>query len=143
MLIPELGDVIEITAAGVRLQGKTQAGAVLVDGLTVGNVSQDVLRDREHLAGDGVLVATLVVDRETGELLADPEIVARGVVRFEDPLDGNLLAEAERRLARMVRRGHGQLEYGELIERTKETLGTYVWQQLRLRPLIVPVITAL
>jgi hypothetical protein len=53
------------------------------------------------------------------------------------------LAEAERRLARMVRRGHGQLEYGELVERTKETLGTYVWQQLRLRPLIVPVITAL
>jgi ribonuclease J len=143
LLIPELGDIIEVSAQGVRRQGHAQAGAVLVDGLTVGNVSQEVLRDREHLSGDGVLVATLVVDRETGELLADPEIVARGVVRFEDSMDGNLLAEAERRLTRMVRRGRGQLEYGELVERTKEALGTYVWQQLRLRPLIVPVITAL
>ncbi len=143
MVIPELGDVLEFGAEGARRKGHVPAGSVLVDGLTVGNVSREVLRDREHLAGDGVLVATLVVDRETGELLADPVIVARGVVQFEDPLDGDLLAEARRRLTRAVRRGHGQIEYGELVERTKETLGTYVWQRLHLRPLIVPVITQL
>jgi ribonuclease J len=143
VVIPELGDVLEFGPDGARRKGHVPAGSVLVDGLTVGNVSQAVLRDREHLAGDGVVVATLVVDRETGELLADPEIVARGVVQFEGTMDGDFLADATRRLTRTVRRGHGQLEYGELVERTKETLGTYVWQKLRLRPLIVPVITAL
>jgi ribonuclease J len=141
VLIPELGDVLEFGPDGARRKGRAEAGAVLVDGLTVGNVSGEVLRDREHLAGDGVLVATLVVDRETGDLLTAPEIVARGVVQFEESADGDLLAEASRRVARAVRRGRGQLEYGELVERTKETLSTYVWQRLRLRPLVVPVIT--
>jgi ribonuclease J len=143
IVIPELGDVIELGRDGVRRHGHVPSGSVLVDGLTVGNVSREILRDREHLAGDGVIVATLVVDRDTGELLADPEVVARGVVQFEESQDGDFLAEAGRRLSRTVRRGHGQLEYGELIERTKETLGTYVWQRLHLRPLIVPVITSL
>jgi ribonuclease J len=141
VIIPELGDVLEFGPEGVRHKGRVTAGAVLVDGLTVGNISGEILRDREHLAGDGVLVATLVVDRETGDLLADPEIVARGVVHLGESADGDLLAEASRRLSRAVRRGHGQLEYGELVERTKETLSTFVWQRLRLRPLVVPIIT--
>ncbi len=127
VVIPELGDGLEFGPEGVRHKGRVTAGAVLVDGLTVGNISGEILRDREHLAGDGVLVATLVVDRETGDLLADPEIVARGVVHLGESADGDLLAEASR--------------YGELIERTKETLSTYVWQRLRLRPLVVPIIT--
>ena len=144
VLLPDLGDVLEFRATSARRMGHVPAGAVLVDGLTVGNVSHDVLRDRRHLAGDGVIVATLVVDRETGDLLADPELVARGVAHFEDMRDGNVLAEATSRLRRAVRqRRQGQLEYGELMERTKETLSSYVWKRLHLRPLIVPVITAL
>jgi ribonuclease J len=143
VLLPELGDVLEFSAEGAQRKGHVTAGAVLVDGLTIGNVSSQVLRDREHLAGDGVIVATLVVDRETGELLADPEIVTRGVVQFEGSSDSDFFAESARRLRRAVRRGQGQLEYGELMERAKETLSAYVWQRLRLRPLIVPVITAL
>ncbi|MGZ3582640.1 MAG: ribonuclease J, partial [Ktedonobacterales bacterium] len=118
-------------------------GAVLVDGLTVGSVSRDVLRDREHLASDGLVVATLIVDRESGALLAEPEIVARGVAQFEELHDGDILGEAARRLRRTVRQEHGQVEYGELAERTKETLGNFLWRRLHLRPLILPVITAL
>ncbi|HEX9058169.1 MAG TPA: ribonuclease J [Ktedonobacterales bacterium] len=143
MVIPELGDVLEFGPEGARRKGHVSAGSVLVDGLTVGNISQEVLRDREHLSGDGVIVATLVVDRETGELLSDPEIVARGVVHFEESADGDFMAEAARRLTRTLRKGRGQLEYGEMVDRAKEILATYVWQKLHLRPLIVPVITAL
>jgi ribonuclease J len=116
---------------------------VLVDGLTVGNVTRDVLRDREHLAGDGVVVVTLVVDRRSGALLADPELAARGVVRMEESQDGDFLAEGAKQLRRAVRNGHGELEYGEMVALTKETVSTYVWKRLHLRPLIVPVITAL
>lgn len=143
ILLAGLGEVLEFRATAARRKGHIRAGAVLVDGLTVGTVSRDVLRDREHLASDGVIVATLVVDRETGALLADPEIVARGVAQFEQVHDGNILAEATHRLRRAASQGRGQLEYGELAERTKETMSNYLWRRLHLRPLIVPVITAL
>lgn len=145
VLLADLGEVLEFsaTATTARRRGRVPAGAVLVDGLTVGTVSRDVLRDREHLASDGLVVATLVVDRETGALLAEPEIVARGVAQFEALHNGDILGEASRRLHRAARQARGQLEYGELVARTKETLSNYLWQRLRLRPLILPVITAL
>lgn len=142
IVLAELGDVLECSAGMARRRGRVSAGAVLVDGLTVGRVSHDVLRDREHLASDGVVVATLVVDRETGALLADPLVVARGVAEFEALHYGDLLAEAARRLRRAARGANRQLEYGELTERTKEALSSYKWRRLKLRPLIVPVITA-
>lgn len=143
ILLPELGEVLEFRAGGVQRKRRVRAGAVLVDGLTVGRVSHEVLRDRAHLAGDGVLVATLVVDRETGALLAEPEVVARGVIQLEEQRDGAFLAEASHHLRRALRQGHGQIEYGELVERTKEALDAYIWRRLHLRPLILPVITLL
>jgi ribonuclease J len=143
ILLPELGEVLEFRSGGVQRKRRVRAGAVLVDGLTVGRVSHEVLRDRAHLAGDGVLVATLVVDRETGALLAEPEVVARGVVQLEEQRDGAFLAEASHHLRRALRQGHGQIEYGELVERTKEALDGYIWRRLHLRPLILPVITLL
>ncbi len=142
VVLAELGDVLEFSPTLARRKGRAPAGAVLVDGLTVGNVSHDVLRDRGHLSSDGVVVATLVVDRETGALLADPMVIARGVAQFEEMHDGDILAEATRRLRRTARQAHGQLEYGELTERTKEELSSYMWKRLKLRPMIVPVITA-
>jgi ribonuclease J len=143
ILLPELGEVLEFRLGGVQRKRRVRAGAVLVDGLTIGRVSHEVLRDRAHLAGDGVLVATLVVDRETGALLAEPEVVARGVVQLEGQRDGSLLIEASHRLRRAMRQGHGQIEYGEVVERTKQTLDAYIWHRLHLRPLILPVVTLL
>jgi ribonuclease J len=143
IVLPRLGEVLEIGREGVRRKGQVRSGAVLVDGLTVGRISRDVLRDRAHLAGDGVIVATLIVDRETGELLAQPEVVARGVVQMEERRDGDWLAEATNHLRRALRRGQGQVEYGELVSRTKEALDTFIWNRLHLRPLILPVVTTL
>jgi ribonuclease J len=142
VVLAELGDVLEFSPTLAHRKGRAPAGAVLVDGLTVGNVSHDVLRERGHLSSDGVVVATLVVNRETGALLADPMVIARGVAQFEEMHDGDILAEATRRLRRTARQAHGQLEYGELTERTKEELSSYMWKRLKLRPMIVPVITA-
>jgi ribonuclease J len=143
IVLPTLGEVLEFSPRAVRRRGHVRAGPVLVDGLTVGRISKEVLRDRAHLSEDGVLVAALVVDRETGELLARPEVVAHGVVHFDARGDGDFLAEASQRLSRTVRRGHGQVEYSELSSRVKETLGSYIWRRLHLRPLIVPAITLL
>jgi ribonuclease J len=137
--IVELGDVLEVNQEQMRKVSHVPAGAVLVDGLTVGNVSRDVLRDRQHLAADGVVVATLVVDRDSGELLADPEVIARGVISTESE---GFMAHGVEQLKRALRRqARGRPEYGELVERTKESLGTYIWQKTHLRPLIIATIT--
>ncbi len=138
MIITEIGDELRLTADTIAKVGKVRAGAVLVDGLTVGNVSSEVLRDRRHLSADGVVVVTVVVDQESGELLADPEVVARGVLgsEAEQFIQGGVdaLARAFRKPSRV------RPEYTTMIERVKETLGSYIWQKAHLRPLIIPTI---
>ncbi len=138
ILIPELGDVMDFTQESAQKVGHVPSGAVLVDGLTVGNVSSAVLRDRQHLAADGVVVVTVVVDRESGELFAEPEAIARGVISGEANgfMDGGVDA-LKRSLHTKV---HGKPDYGELVSRVKESIGTYIWQKTHLRPLIIPAI---
>jgi ribonuclease J len=138
-VIVELGDVVEFGNGGVRKTSHVPAGAVLVDGLTVGNVSREVLRDRQHLSADGVVVANIVLTRDTGELLTDPEVIARGVVSTES---ANFVdAGAEYLKKQLQHQARGRPEYGDIVERTKEILGTYIWQKTHLRPLIIPTIT--
>lgn len=137
--IVELGDVMEFGPNGARKAGHVPAGAVLVDGITVGNVSNDVLRDRQHLAADGVVVASIVVDRDTGELVAEPEVISRGVISTESDV---FLVQGIEHLKRALRRQtRGRPEYGEMVERVKQSLGAYIWQKTHLRPLIIPTIT--
>ncbi len=137
--ILELGDVMEMTPEKLHKTGHVPAGAVLVDGLTVGNVSREVLRDRQHLAADGVVVATIVVDRDSGELLADPEVITRGVISMES--DTFMTQAADQLQRALTRQSRGKPEYGDIAERTKEVLGTYIWQKTHLRPLIIATIT--
>ncbi len=138
IFITELGDIVEFSQEQAKKVGHVAAGAVLVDGLTVGNVSREVLRDRLHLAADGVLVVTIVVDRDTGELLADPEVVGRGVIGSEG--ESFIMGGVEQLKRSLHRQSRGHPEYGELVERTKEVLGTFMWQKTHLRPLIIPTI---
>jgi len=138
--IVSLGDIWQFDEQGARKLGQAPAGAVLIDGLTVGNVTTEVLRDRQHLAEDGVVFAALVVDRATGELLNGPELVARGFVHSEgDALLESAADEVRRTLRR--RGGHGSTEIGHLVERTSQVLGAYIYRQTHQRPMILPVVT--
>ena len=142
--IAEVGDIVEFSQEGdgvPRKVGQVPSGSVLIDGLTIGNVTDVVLRDRRHLSEDGVIFAGLVVDRETGELLSGPEIVARGFVQ-PDGADGLLegaAAEVRRSLRRRARQG--PVEYGFLVERTAQILGGYIYRHTHQRPMILPVVT--
>jgi ribonuclease J len=138
--IAALGDIWQFDEQGARKLGQAPAGAVLIDGLTVGNVTTEVLRDRQHLAEDGVIFAALVVDRATGELLNGPELVARGFVHSEG--DG-LLDSAADEVRRTLRRrgGHGSAEIGHLVQRTAQVLGGIIYRQTHQRPMILPVVT--
>ena len=139
--IVEIGEIVEFGPDSVRKVGQAPSGSVLIDGLTVGNVTNVVLRDRQHLSEDGVIFASLVVDRETGRLLSGPEIVARGFVQ-PDGVDGLLegaAAEVRRALRRRAR--PGAPETGYLVERTAQVLGGYIYRHTHQRPMILPVVT--
>jgi ribonuclease J len=138
--IANIGDIWQFDEQDARKLGQAPAGAVLIDGLTVGNVTTEVLRDRQHLAEDGAIFAALVVDRATGELLNGPELVARGFVHGEGDglLDG---AADEVRRALRRRGGHGSAQIGHLVERTAQVLGAYIYRQTHQRPMILPVVT--
>ena len=80
VLLAENGDIIQFDQHGARIAGKAPAGRVLIDVTRVGDVGDEVLRDRRHLAGDGLVVAVVAINRQSGTLAGDPELVARGFV---------------------------------------------------------------
>jgi ribonuclease J len=139
VLLADNGDVLEFSAATGRKAGSVPSGSVLVDGLTVGGVTQVVLRDRRHLAEDGVLIASVLIDRTTGVLIREPEIIARG---FVGVADAEFLGEARRQIQTTLKRARApKPEYGFLVEKIKETLSQLVYRKTRKRPMILPLVT--
>ena len=139
VILSDIGQVVDIGPEGIAQNGQVNAGSVLVDGLTVGGVTQVVLRDRRQLAADGVVIAVVVVDRETGKLLRGPEITSRG---FIAPEAGSVLDRGAEQIRRTLqRRPEGQVEPGYLNRKIKDVLGHAVYEQTHLRPMILPVIT--
>ncbi len=138
--IADIGDIWQFDEGAARKLGTVPSGSVLIDGLTVGNVTSVVLRDRQHLSEDGVIFASLVIDRDTGQLLNGPDLVARGFVHNES--DG-LLEGAADEVRRALKRsgGRGRAEYGRLVERTSQVLGGYIYRNTHQRPMILPVVT--
>lgn len=139
IIIADIGQVIELSPENGGLNGTVPSGSVLVDGLTIGEVTQVVLRDRRRLATDGVIICTVVVDRETGELIAGPDLISRG---FVDPAEADILDQSRRRVTRALdRQPRGEADYGFLIAKIREVLSSYVYERTRRRPMILPVVT--
>ena len=112
---------------------------MLVDGLTIGGVTQVVLRDRRRLAADGVIICTVVVDRETGELVAGPDLISRG---FVDPAEVEILDQAKGRVTRAIERApRGEADFGYLVGKIREVLSGFVYERTHRRPMILPVVT--
>ncbi len=147
VLLPEIGGVLEFTAGTggapptAAHRGRVPSGSSLVDRLGDRGNGQVILRDREHLADDGVVVVTIVVDRESGKLIAGPDLVAKGL---KPELQNGALREAEQDLRRtMERRSKGEPQYGYLVQRAKEIVGKSLYRRSKSRPMILPVVTEL
>ena len=139
VLLPEIGGVIEFTKETASQKARVKAGNVLVDRL--GDEGQVVLRTRENLTKDGFVVVTIVIDRVTGELIAGPELVGKGLANELNP---GVLREASGELRRTLeKRKKGSPQYGYMVQRTKETVGRALYRRSRTRPLILPVVTEL
>ena len=139
ILILENGQPIEFLADGSARRGeKVEAGYVYVDGVSVGEVGDIVLRDRRALARDGMFLVVVTVDKQNGALVGAPEVVTRG---FVSEADDKLLAGAAVRIAASIERpGQHLAEVGLLKAQIKEGLSNYLYEQTRRRPLVFPVI---
>jgi ribonuclease J len=139
VIICEDGDVVEV-GEQVKVIDRVQAGMTFVDGLGIGDVGGSVLRDRRKLAGDGVVVVVLTIDRQTGEVIAGPDIVNRGFVY--DETSGDILEEAGKRVMLSLQ-GSAEANVTDpsaLQQNVRRVLGKYFYEVTQRKPVILPVI---
>ena len=134
------GDVLEMSEESAEVTGKVPVGDILVDGLGVGDVGNIVLRDRQHLAEDGIMIVVLSLDGATDQLVSGPDIVSRGFVYVRE--SDELMEEAHVVVSEAVNGclDRGISDWGKLKSAIKDSLGDYVWKKTKRRPLILPII---
>ncbi len=132
----EDGDILEINRRGARVTGRTPADYVYVDGLAVG-VDQVVLRDRKHLAGDGVLVAIVAIDRHTGKPIGRPDVISRGFPETE--LTDGLMERARDVIEDSLQGAEHVADRADFSQRVHNALQRFVYDETRRRPMILPV----
>jgi ribonuclease J len=134
------GDVIRFDAEGGRITGRVETGRVLIDGTRTGEVADEVLRDRRHLAGDGVVVAVVAIDGQTGALVQPPEVIGRGL--SVDARHDDVLSEAPAMLARALEDAglEERKDPGLLKERVRSEMQRLFKKRVGRRPLVVPVV---
>jgi ribonuclease J len=140
IVVVEDGEAVELDADSIKRGDKVSTGLVFVDGLGVGDVEQVVLRDRRHLAEDGILVVTLTLDRDTGVLRAGPDLISRGVI--EPELSSRLMADARASAMESIRKftdTHADLNL--LQEAIHDAVSKTVYKRTRRRPMVIPVVT--
>ncbi len=140
VFILQSGDVLELDEESAEITGKVPVGTVLVDGLGVGDVGNVVLRDRQHLAEDGIIIAVLSLDGVSGELLAGPDIVSRGFVYVKE--SDELMEEARKLIEKAVLSclKKNVTDWGKIKGTIKDTLSDFVWKKTKRRPMILPII---
>jgi len=139
ILVAEDGDVVEVKENAFQVVEHTACGNVFVDGLGVGDIGQIVLRDRQVLAQDGILMVVLTVDKETGQPLAGPDIVSRGFVYMRDSEE--LLENARERVLDSFAslNGHAS-DWSFVKDKIRHTLSEFLYEQTHRRPMILPVV---
>ena len=139
-IILQSGDVLEFNDGEAKVSGKVPVGDILVDGLGVGDVGNVVLRDRQHLAEDGIMIVVLGLDGATDQLISGPDIVSRGFVYVKT--SDELMDEA-REVVTLAVEGcldRGITDWGKLKSTIKDSLGEFVWKKTKRRPMILPII---
>jgi ribonuclease J len=140
VFVIENGDVMEFTAEGAEKVGRTYGGNVMVDGSGVGDVGEAVLRDRRHLAGDGIMMVVVTVDAEEARVVAGPDLISRGV--FYLPESGELVEELKDRLSQILAdcSVEGIRDIGNVKEHIRSGLAKAVFEKSRRRPIVIPVV---
>jgi ribonuclease J len=140
IFVAENGQVLEFTRRSGRVNGKVTAGRILVDGLGIGDVGNIVLRDRRHLSKDGILIVVVAMSRDSGMIIAGPDIVSRGFVYVRE---SEKLFEEAREIVRGAVDNcieKGPSEWRSIKSHVRETLGKFLYEKTRRRPMVMPII---
>lgn len=134
------GDVLSIGYEGAEVIGKVPTGGVLVDGLGVGDVGNIVLRDRQNLAENGIIIVVMTLEKYSNQLLAGPDIVTRGFVYVREA--ENLIDEAKSVVAEALDDclSRKVSDWGKIKMVVKDTLSEYLWKRMKRSPMILPII---
>ncbi|ENZ01637.1 ribonuclease J [Clostridium thermobutyricum] len=139
-VLPETGDVIEITRNLIKKNGSVTSGQILVDGLGVGDVGHIVLRDRKHLSQDGILTVVVTLDRESASVIAGPDIISRGFVYVRE--SEGLMDEARD----IVKEVLSECEENKITDwatikgKIRDELRNYLYEKTKRKPMILPII---
>ena len=123
-----------------KVVDKVQTGAILVDGLGVGDVGNIVLRDRQHLAEDGIMIVVLTLEKGTNQLLAGPDIVSRGFVYVRE--SEGLMEEAKQILYEALDKclQNRYADWSRIKLVIRDTLNDFIWKKTKRKPMILPII---
>ncbi len=134
------GDVLEIDEHHAALVGKVQSQGIMVDGLGVGDVGNIVLRDRQHLSENGLIIIVLTLEKYTNQLLAGPDIVSRGFVYVRE--SEYLMDEAKNIVYAALERclDNNVSDWSKIKTEIKDSLSDYLWKKMKRNPMILPVI---
>ncbi len=140
VLVGENGQIFEFTSRSGRKAGRVTAGRVFVDGLGVGDVGNIVIRDRQQLAQEGMVIVVMAMDKASGTVVSGPNIVSRGFVYVRDSEE--LMEEAQRRVEDVVAKCEiGKVkEWAVIKSQVRDTLSRYLYEKTRRRPMILPII---
>ena len=137
--IVEDGQVVLLEAGSMELGETIPAGYVFVDGLGIGDVKQVVLGDRSHLAGDGMVIVTVGLDRTTGALRSGPDLISRGFM--EETSSGAVFEEARRAVAEELGRMQGEPEPAAVAETAHDAVQRVIYRRTQRQPMVIPIVT--
>lgn len=140
VIIPEVGDVIEVTRSGIKKNGSVVSGQIFVDGLGVGDVGNIVLRDRKHLSQDGILTVVVTLSKESKTIVAGPDVISRGFVYVRESeglmdeakdIVRNILLDCEEKKI---------TDWATLKSNVRDELRAYLYEKTKRKPMILPII---
>lgn len=140
IFIMHSGDVLALDEKEAKIVDKVHTGAILVDGLGVGDVGNIVLRDRQHLAEDGILIVVLTLEKRTNQLLAGPDIVSRGFVYVRE--SESLMEEARQVLQEALEKclTSRNADWSRIKLVIRDTMNEFIWKRTKRKPMILPII---
>lgn len=140
IFLAEKGDIVEYKDNKMRMSGRVQAGNVLIDGIGVGDVGNIVLRDRKLLSQDGIFTVVITLNRKQKRIASGPEIVSRGFVYVRESEE--LLEESKKLVTKIVEKHVSKktFDWTGIKQEIRDTLSSYLFQQTKRRPMIIPII---
>jgi ribonuclease J len=135
------GRVMEINENSAKMVGTVQSGRILVDGLGVGDVGNIVLRDRQHLSQDGLIIVVIAMDGKTGQILSGPDMISRGFVYVRESED--LMDAMRKEILKDIEKiqVNGIKDWSTIKNRIKDTVHDFVYSKTRRNPMVIPIIS--